>query len=142
MSKGLWIVIGLFLAAAVAGFFFLRKPALAPTTTQASPTPGAGTTTTQTEGEVREITVEGDEYAFSPESITVLAGEKIRLTFKNMGNLPHNFAIDELGVSTKTIAGGNSDTIEFTAETTGTFAFYCSIAGHRQLGMEGELEVQ
>ena len=142
MNKGLWIVIGLFLAAAVAGFFLLRQPQLNPTTTQASPTPGAGTTSPQTQGEVRGITVEGDEYAFSPESITVEAGERIRLTFKNMGNLPHNFAIDELGISTKTIAGGNSDTIEFTAETTGTFAFYCSIAGHRQLGMEGELEVQ
>lgn len=142
MNKGLWIVIGLFLAAAVVGFLFLRKPQLTPTTTQTSPTPGAGTTSPQTQGEAREITVEGDEYAFSPGSITVEAGEKIRLTFKNMGNLAHNFTIDELGVAAKTISGGKSETLEFTAEKSGTFTFYCSIAGHRQLGMEGELEVQ
>lgn len=141
MNKGLWIVIGLFLAVA-AGFLFLRKPQLTPTTTQTSPTPGAGTTSPQTQGEVREITVEADEYAFSPESITVEAGEKISLTFKNMGNLPHNFIIDELNVGTKTIAAGSSDTIEFTAEKNGTFTFYCSIAGHKQLGMEGEFRVQ
>ena len=142
MNKGLWIVIGLFLAAAVAGFLFLRKPQPPSTTTQASPTPAVEITTPQTEGEVREITVEGDEYSFSPGSLSVLAGEKIRLTFKNTGNLPHDFAIDELGVTTETIAGGKTDVVEFTASQSGTFTFYCSIAGHRQLGMEGELEVQ
>ena len=141
-NKGLWIGIGLFIAAVLAGLFFLRKPQLTPTTTQASPTPGTGTTTSQTEGEVKEITVEGSEYSFSPESLSVLAGEKIRLTFKNMGNLPHNFTIDELGVTTKTIAGGKTDVVEFTAGASETFTFYCSLAGHQKLGMEGDLEVQ
>ncbi|KKU17237.1 MAG: Copper binding protein, plastocyanin/azurin family [Candidatus Woesebacteria bacterium GW2011_GWC2_45_9] len=140
-NKGLWIGIGLFIAAVLAGLFFLRKPQPTPTTTQTSPTPGTGTTAQPT-GEVREITVEGSEYSFSPESLTVAAGERVSLTFKNTGNLPHNFTIDELGVRTKTIAGGQTDVVEFTAGASGTFTFYCSLAGHRQLGMEGDLEVQ
>ena len=143
-NKGLWIGIGLFIAAVLAGFFFLRKPQLAPTTTQESRSnavPGTGTTAQPT-GEVREITVEADEYSVSPKSLTVKAGERISLTFKNIGNLPHNFTIDELGVATKTIAGGQTDVVEFTAGASGTFTFYCSLAGHQKLGMEGDLEVQ
>ena len=140
-NKGLWIGIGLFIAAVLAGLFFLKKPQPTSTTTQASPTPETGTASQPT-GEVTEITIEGSEYSFSPESLTVAAGERISLTFKNTGNLPHNFTIGELGVATKTIAGGQTDVVEFTASQSGTFTFYCSLAGHRQLGMEGNLEVQ
>lgn len=144
MNKSLWIVLGVFLAVVLAGFFYLRRPQLSPTTTRESPAtvvPKTGTTQ-ETGATVRQITVEGDEYSFSPKSISVTAGERISLTFKNMGNLPHNFTIDGLGVATKTVGGGQTDTVEFTAQTSGTFTFYCSVGGHKQLGMEGDLEVQ
>ena len=142
-NKGLWIGIGLFMAVFLAGFLFLRKPQLS-STTRESPTTTVSkeTTVPEASGEAREITVEGSEYSYSPTGIKVEAGEKIRLTFKNTGNLPHNFKIDELGVVTKTIAGGQTDVVEFTAGKSGTFTFYCSIPGHKQLGMEGDLEVQ
>jgi plastocyanin len=94
------------------------------------------------EGDVREVTVDGSEYSFDPSSLTVTEGEKIRLTFNNVGNLPHNFVIDELGITTQTVPGGGSDTVEFTASQSGTFDFYCSVGNHRALGMEGELDVQ
>jgi len=142
-NKSLWIVLGVLLAVVLAGFLYLGRPQLSPTT-QKSPTTTVSkeTTVPETSGEAREITVEGSEYSYSPTSIKVEAGEKIRLTFKNTGNLPHNFTIDELGVRTRTIAGGQTDVVEFTADKSGTFAFYCSIPGHKQLGMEGDLEVQ
>ena len=92
--------------------------------------------------EVKEITVIGTEFAFSPFSITVLAGEKVKLTFKNNGQAPHNLAIKELGISTKTIGGGQTDTIAFTAPASGIFTFFCSIPGHRSSGMEGNLKVE
>ena len=144
MNKTLRIFLGIFLAAVVAGFLYLRRPQLSPTTTQKSPAtviPEASLAP-ETSGEVRQITVEGDEYSFSPKSLSVTAGERIRLTFKNNGNLPHNFTIDGLGVATRTIAGGQTDIVEFTAQTSETFTFYCSVGGHRELGMEGDLEVQ
>lgn len=94
------------------------------------------------EGDIREVTVDGSEYSYSPSSLTVTEGENIRLTFNNVGNLPHNFVIDELGVATQTVPGGGSDTVEFTASQSGTFDFYCSVGNHRSLGMEGELDVQ
>lgn len=143
MNKSFWIILGVFLALVLAGFLYLRRPQLSPTTTQESPvTPVPTSETREVSGEVREITVEGDEYSFSPKSLSVTAGERISLTFKNKGNLPHNFTIDGLGVATKTVGGGQGDTVEFTAQTSGTFSFYCSVGGHKQLGMEGDLEVQ
>lgn len=92
--------------------------------------------------EPREIVVSGSEYSFDPSSMTVAAGEKIKLTFKNTGSLPHNWTIDELGVATKTISAGQTDTIEFTVAMSGIYTPYCNVSNHRQLGMEGVLEVK
>ena len=89
-----------------------------------------------------EVSVEGNEYSFSPESLSLNKGERVRLTFKNTGKLPHNLTIEGLGISSKTISGGASDTIEFTATEAGIFNFYCSVGNHRGLGMEGSLEVK
>lgn len=122
----------------MAGFFFVRKPV--PTTQKITATPTPVSPTTVREG--REIEVSADEYSFSPGAISVKKGEKIRLTFKNTGKLPHNYTIDELGVATKTIGGGQTETIEFTAEKSGTFTYYCGVGNHRSLGMEGKLEVR
>ena len=92
--------------------------------------------------EARKIVVEGDEFKFTPTSITVKKGEKIMLTFKNVGKFPHNLKVDELGISTKTINGGEEDSIEFVSEKTGTFSMYCGVGNHRQQGMEGEVVVE
>ena len=89
----------------------------------------------------REVAVNGDEFSFSPASIRVTKGEKISLVFNNVGNFPHNFTVGELSVATKTIQGGGTDTVEFTAEKSGTFSYYCSVGNHRAQGMEGEMEV-
>ncbi len=92
--------------------------------------------------EEREIVVTGNEYSFSPAAISVRAGEKIRITFKNTGSLPHNLRVDELGIATKTIAGGKEDSIAQTVEKTGVYALYCNVGDHRKLGMEGTFTVE
>ncbi len=92
--------------------------------------------------EVKEVTVVGTEFSFSPSSITAKAGQKVKITFQNQGGAPHNLVITGLGISTKTIFGGKTDTIEFTAPSSGTFTFFCSVPGHRAAGMEGSLKVE
>lgn len=87
--------------------------------------------------DIREISVSGSEYSYTPSSIELKEGENIKLTFKNTGSLPHNLVIDELGVTSKTISGGKEDVVEFKAAKTGSFKFYCSIGNHRKNGMEG-----
>ncbi len=90
----------------------------------------------------REITVIGTEFSFEPSSIKVKKGERIRLTFKNQGRAIHNLVIPDLNVRTSVIPGNSQEVIEFVADKTGDFVFYCSVPGHRSAGMEGDLQVQ
>lgn len=113
-------------------------PAAAPA--PETPAAPAAPVTTPT-GEVREIAISGTEFSLSPATITVNAGETVRITFTNTGTTIHNFGISALGVRTRTIGPGASDTIEFVASQSGTFDFDCSVGNHAALGMVGQLTV-
>jgi nitrite reductase (NO-forming) len=54
----------------------------------------------------------------------------------------HNFNIDEFNVKSDTVKAGDSTVIEFVADKTGTFEYYCSVAQHRTLGQVGKLIVE
>ena len=93
-----------------------------------------------------EFTIEGSEFKYSPAAITVSQGDEVKITFKNVGEVIHNFSIDEFGGATPVITPGSTATMEFTADKAGTFVFYCSVQirteAHRTLGMEGEITVK
>ena len=91
--------------------------------------------------EVKEITVIGSNFRFDPKTIKVKKGDKVRITFKSSGGL-HNFVIDELNVRTPMITGGDSQVVEFTADKSGSFQYYCSFGNHRAMGMWGTLTVE
>jgi nitrite reductase (NO-forming) len=120
----------------IGGYFLLKggSQVLAP-----APTP---TITEVTTSEVKEITVSGTEFAFSPSTIIVKAGEQVKINFKNEGGASHNLIIEGLEAKTGTIGSGQTDTIEFTAPVSGTYTFFCSVPGHRAAGMEGSLKVE
>lgn len=92
--------------------------------------------------QAEEIVLEASEFKYNLQEINLKRGEKVKLTLKNVGKMPHDFVIDELGVRTKLINGGETDTIEFIPEKTGNFEFYCSVGNHRQLGMMGKVVVE
>lgn len=115
------------------------------TTTQATSVPtaadsmmasGSGMTT---DG-VKEFTVDGSNFKFEPATLNVNQGDKVKITFKNIGGT-HNFVIDELNIETETIQSGAMETVEFTADKAGTFEYYCSVGNHRAMGMKGTLVV-
>lgn len=144
MNKNLLIGAGVFLVVVVAGSFLITKPAKntpEPSAANVGPSVSGTETAGPAEG-AREVGVSGSEYSYNPSNLSFTKGERIRLTFTNNGTLPHDLVIDELGVSTKTIVPGKSDTVEFTADQSGTFNFYCNIGNHRSLGMEGSVEVK
>lgn len=91
--------------------------------------------------DAKEIIVEGSNYKFAPDKITVKKGEKTRIVFKNTGGV-HDFRVDELNIATAVIQGDKEDFVEFTADKTGEFEFYCSVDGHRQMGMKGTMTVE
>jgi len=92
-------------------------------------------------GDVKEITVQNDRLSYVQSEIRVNEGDTIRLTFENTGGR-HDWVLDEFDAATEVIRGGESETIEFTADEAGEYEFYCSVPGHRQAGMWGTFIVE
>ncbi|MDB5266593.1 MAG: Blue (Type 1) copper protein [Parcubacteria group bacterium] len=109
-------------------------PAPVSTSTSATPAPVSAPTS-------KTFTVTGSNFAFAPSALSVNKGDKVTIIFKNSGGL-HDFKIDEFAAATKRINGGESDTVTFTADRSGSFEFYCSVGTHRQMGMKGTLTVK
>lgn len=93
------------------------------------------------DSQVKEFVVEGSNFKFEPNSITVNKGDTVRIIFKNVGGM-HDWKIDEFNASTKVIQSGEEETIEFVADKAGTFEYYCSVGAHRANGMVGDLIVK
>ncbi len=109
----------------------------------ATPTPAAGDNTGTTD--MKEVTVSGTEFEFSPETIRVSPGQTVRVTFENTGGTVHDFVVEGLNARTSVISPGETDTAEFTApEEPGEYpvTFFCSVGSHREAGMEGTLIVE
>jgi len=79
------------------------------------------------------ILVTADDSRFSPTSATVQAGMPIELTLENRGQLRHDLSIDLLQVNLVADAGASASTTVTFPE--GDFEAYCSVPGHRELGM-------
>lgn len=99
--------------------------------------PAGGTT----ELAVREFTVSGKPFSYSPAILEVNEGEIVRITFVNQQGT-HDLVVDGYNARTKILQSGQSETIEFLADKTGSFEFYCSIGTHREQGMKGTLIVK
>jgi len=137
MKKALFIFIG----ASLAIIFFMGMLPSKKSSQKTASKPTASVSS-QKEAVPKEIQITGTEYAFSPNTITINRGDKVILTLRNMGTMPHNLAIEDMQVVTKTIQNGQSDQIEFIASQSGSFVYYSGVGIDRTRGMEGNLEVK
>jgi len=92
-------------------------------------------------GNVVEITVDGGEFWFNPKIIEAKKGDTVKITFKNTGRVIHNLVIPSLGVGTRVIQAGSTDSIEFIATKSGAIGIECTVPGHKERGMIGTLTV-
>ncbi len=107
-----------------------------PTSTISNPTETAPAGAT-----VKNFNVSGINFSFAPSEIRVKKGDTVRITFKSTSGM-HDFKIDEFQAATKVIRATDAEeVIEFVADRTGTFEYYCSVGEHRKNGMKGKLIV-
>ena len=105
-----------------------------------------------------EITVDLQEFMFTPSAITVPAGQEISLTLVNNGAVEHEFVIMKFGKEVSVpfsdddedniyweheVEPGATDTVTFIAPSDpGEYQLVCGIAGHLEGGMQGVLTVK
>ncbi len=89
----------------------------------------------------RNIDIEGANFKFSPNEIRVNKGDMVKINFTNKEGF-HDFVLDEFNVKIPPINAGETATVKFTADKSGTFEYYCSIGNHRIMGMKGNLIVE
>ncbi len=71
-------------------------------------------------------------------------GDTVNLTAVNpaANTGEHDIEIMEFGVHIHLHDPGDEDSQTFVADKAGTYAFYCSVLGHRAAGMEGSFIVE
>ena len=98
---------------------------------------------------VQRVRLIAGSYFFKPNHIVVKVNVPVELTAsRESGITPHDLVIraEEAGINVKEDLGSDPKKISFTATRPGKYPIYCSkklpfMAGHREKGMEGILEV-
>ena len=111
-----------------------------------------------------EIILDAADFFYRPMSVKIPVGEQVMLTLRNTGAVEHDFVIEKIdarvdmqqesGSDTHRAHGaeatydlhfsaqpGETTTIQFTVSEPGTYTFFCSVLGHKEAGMLGELIV-
>lgn len=91
--------------------------------------------------ETKTFKITGQNFRFLQNEIRVKMGDRVRIEFESTGGF-HDFVIDKFNAKTSQVNTGGKASVEFVADTTGEFEFYCSVGQHRQMGMKGKLIVE
>lgn len=93
------------------------------------------------ETQLREFDIIARRFEFEPSTIMVNQGDTVKLNITSIDTV-HGLAISEFGVNV-TLPVGQTKTIEFVADKTGSFTMYCSVyCGSDHLNMKGTLMVK
>ena len=93
------------------------------------------------QGNVVEVRIDGDHYAFAPRRIDVQKDDLVKVTFR-AGDIAHSFTIDAYRIA-KRAAAGQTVVFEFRADQAGTFSYYCNLSQDEKCRqMKGEIVVR
>ena len=121
--------------------------------------PATGTQTeSETATELLEVVIEATEWGFTPSSVNLVAGQPVKITLINNGQIVHDVTIpnlpfellhkdsehghaapaDAIHIHTEP---GDIASVTFVPLSGGAYDFTCSIAGHSEAGMVGTFMV-
>ena len=113
---------------------------------------------------VRDIAVTMGDMSFSPDHLTVKAGEKVRFVLRNTSAIDHDFTLGDAATqaahrarmaeghgghgdhgghdrnAVMVPAGGTAELV-WTFDRAGELEFDCNVPGHYESGMRGQLTV-
>ena len=125
----------------IGGYALFKDKAVAPSSETVSENNQEGVAVGESNGvQVKEFAIDGNNFSLTPAAITVNKGDTVKITFTNRLGM-HDWKLDEFNVGTKVLKAGESETVTFVADKSGTFEYYCSVGSHRQMGMVGKLIV-
>jgi uncharacterized cupredoxin-like copper-binding protein len=88
-----------------------------------------------------KIEVGAKEFSFSPNTLTLKAGQPSTIELKNIGSIEHDITVGDAGFKL-TVPAGKSGDKELKLDKPGAYEFHCSVEGHKDAGMKGELTVE
>lgn len=98
-------------------------------------------TVVRSTSEVKSFTMTAKKWEFSPSTITVKQGDKVKLSITSQ-DVTHGFQIAEYNVKVL-LEPDKTSVAEFTADKKGSFKFFCyNFCGEGHTGMNGTLVVQ
>lgn len=100
---------------------------------------GSGADSSKDENSGTTIEITARSFRFEPDEISVHAGQPVTLRLTALGD-HHDLVIDAFDFHVAADQGERSEAT-LSAPTEGRYAFYCSVPGHRDAGMEGTLVV-
>jgi uncharacterized cupredoxin-like copper-binding protein len=86
------------------------------------------------------VYVTAKEFSFDPTTLTLKAGEDSTISLKNSGSIEHDLTVGDAGFKL-VVPGGDSRQKVLKVDKPGTYEFHCSVAGHKDAGMKGQLVV-
>jgi uncharacterized cupredoxin-like copper-binding protein len=106
-----------------------------PAVTAATPAAGGE----EQAGGAEAMEVVSHDIFFEPDTLSIPADTDVTVRLPNEGVTPHNFSIDELGISVDIAPGATEETV--INAPAGEYEYYCNVPGHKQAGMVGTLTV-
>jgi uncharacterized cupredoxin-like copper-binding protein len=87
------------------------------------------------------VEVMAKEFSFTPAKLTLKAGQPSTIALKNTGSIEHDLTVDDADFKLS-VTSGKTGEKELKVAKPGTYEFHCSVAGHKDAGMKGELTVE
>src|ERR1051325_2767240 len=98
--------------------------------------------TNMVDGKMSFVGVGGGIDGVVDPTLSANVGDTVKITLKSGDGVEHDIAFPDFNAKSEHLGGkGSSVTTQFIADKAGSFAYNCLVAGHKEAGMEGKLEV-
>jgi plastocyanin len=88
------------------------------------------------------VQVIASQFRFQPDTVRVRSGQPVRLTYTNTDTTYHDWAVEGVRGADAGARPGQSSVMTFEAPGPGVYKVLCTVPGHEQLGMVGQLIVE